>query len=129
MTNDKTTHYINKNTFKSNIKTNSNYIHVLLPLERYNSIIRFFLSNYPSHGVTQLSNIALIMLYWDYDENVEEQIDIKLHVTCASCNNTQEIKLKRYPNEQCWIKLFELPAVSMTTMSDTQLEPIYLELF
>ena len=127
MTNDKTTHYINKNTFKSNIKTNSNYIHVLLPLERYNSIISFCLSNDSYYGVTQLSNIALIMFYPLINENVEEQIDIKLHVTCASCNNTQEIKLKKGWDNR--IKLFELPAVSMTTMSDTQLEPIYLELF
>jgi hypothetical protein len=70
------------------------------------------------------------MCYWiGFDENVEEQIDIKLHVTCASCNNTQEIKLNKYKTNKDVVKLFELPAVSMTTMSDTQLEPIYLELF
>jgi hypothetical protein len=73
------------------------------------------------------------MYYWDCKENVEEQIDIKLHVTCASCNNTQEINLKKAfwdgSKIQNTIKLFELPAVTMTTMNDTQLEPIYLELF
>jgi hypothetical protein len=69
-------------------------------------------------------------MYYDYfDENVEEQIDIKLHVTCASFHNTQEIMLRRWPNEPYRIKLFELPAVSMTTMSDTQFQSIYLELF
>jgi hypothetical protein len=69
------------------------------------------LSNDSSYGVTQLSNIALIMWYWHYDENVEEQIDIKLQVTCASFHNTQEIKLKRYRNQPWWIKLFELPKI------------------
>jgi hypothetical protein len=70
------------------------------------------------------------MFYPLINENVEEQIDIKLHVTCASFNNTQEIKLKKSNIfKRDVVKLFEIPSVCMTTMSDTQLEPIYLELF
>jgi hypothetical protein len=62
-------------------------------------------------------------------ENVEDQIDIKLHITCASIHNKQEIKLNKWRTVKDYVKLFELPSVCMTTMSDTQLEPIYLELF
>jgi predicted alpha/beta-fold hydrolase len=88
------------------------------------------LSNDSDYGVTQLSNIALIMFYNNYfDDNVEEQIDIKLHVTCASFHNTQKIKLNKCRTVKDYDKLFELPSVSMITMSDIQLEPIYLELF
>jgi hypothetical protein len=68
------------------------------------------------------------MFYPLINENVEEQIDIKLHVNCASFHNTQKIKLKKSNIfKRNVVKLFELSAVSVTTMSDTQLEPIYLE--